>query len=95
VRWWFGLAVVIGPRKPLKASAADGTLIPVPDTPTNRSAFDSAGTGDDSAPFPQLRALPLTDASTRGLLGMPHGQAGTDKAAAAARWLRRGRVRGP
>ena len=30
-------------------------------------------TGDDSAPFPQIRALPLNDASTRGLLGMPHG----------------------
>ena len=72
-------AVVIGR---LKVSSADRTLVRVPDTPANRAAFGSTGTGDDSAPFPQLRALPLTDASTRALLGMPHGPAGTDKAAA-------------
>jgi hypothetical protein len=53
----------------------------VPDTPTDRAAFGSAGTGDDCAPFPQVRALPLNDAATRGLLRMPHGPAGTDKAA--------------
>ena len=33
------------------------------------------------------RALPLTDASTRALLGMPHGPAGTDKAAAEQKLL--------
>ena len=82
VRDW--RAVVIGR---LKVSSADGTLIRVPDTPANRAAFGSTGTGDDSAPFPQLRALPLTDASTRGLLGMPHGPAGTDKAAAEQKLL--------
>jgi hypothetical protein len=49
--------------------------------------FGSAGTGDDSSPFPQLRALPLTDASTRALLGMPHGPAGTGKAAAEQKLL--------
>ena len=75
-------AVIVGWARPLKVSSLDGTLIRVPDTPANRSAFGSVGTGDDSAPFPQLRALPLTDASTRALLGMPHGPAGTDKAAA-------------
>ena len=77
-------AVIIGR---LKVSSADGTLIRVPDTPGNRAAFGSTGTGDGSAPFPQLRALPLTDASTRGLLGMPHGPAGTDKAAAEQKLL--------
>ena len=77
-------AVVIGR---LKVSSADGTLIRVPDTPANRAAFGSVGTGDDSSPFPQLRALPLTDASTRALLGMPHGPAGTDKAAAGQKLL--------
>ena len=71
----------------LKVSSADGTLIRVPDTPANRAAFGSVGTGDDSSPFPQLRALPLTDASTRALLGMPHGPAGTDKAAAEQKLL--------
>jgi hypothetical protein len=77
-------AVIIGR---LKVSSADGTLIRVPDTPANRAAFGSTGTGDDSAPFPQVRALPLNDASTRALLGMPHGPAGTDKAAAEQKLL--------
>ena len=67
--------------------ALDGTLIRVPDTPANRAAFGSVGTGDDSSPFPQLRALPLNDVSTRALLGMPHGPAGTDKAAAEQKLL--------
>jgi Transposase DDE domain/Insertion element 4 transposase N-terminal len=77
-------AVVIGR---LKVSSLDGTLIRVPDTPANRAAFGSVGTDDDSSPFPQVRALPLTDASTRALLGMPHGPAGTDKAAAEQKLL--------
>jgi hypothetical protein len=71
----------------LKASSADGTLIRMPDTPANRAAFGSTGTSDDSAPFPQLRALMLNDASTRALLGMPHGPAGGDKAAAEQKLL--------
>jgi hypothetical protein len=80
-------AVIIGQRSPLRVSSADGTLVRVPDTPANRAAFGSVGTGDDSSPFPQVRALPLNDASTRGLLGMPHGPAGTDKAAAEQKLL--------
>jgi len=59
----------------------------VPDTPANRAAFGSVGTGDDSSPYPQVRALPLNDASTRALHGMPWGPAGTDKAAAGQRLL--------
>jgi hypothetical protein len=70
-----------------EVSSADGTLVRVPDTPANRAAFGSVGTGDDSSPFPQVRALPLNDASTRALLGMPHGPAGTDKAAAEQKLL--------
>ncbi len=77
-------AVVIGR---LKAGSADGTLIRMPDTPANRAAFGSTGTSDDSAPFPQLRALMLNDASTRALLGMPHGPSGGDKAAAEQKLL--------
>ena len=80
-------AVVAGRTRPLKVWSLDGTLIRVPDTPANRAAFGSVGTGDDSAPFPQVRALPLNDASTRALLGMPHGPAGTDKAAAGQKLL--------
>jgi hypothetical protein len=75
-------AVIIGRARPLKARSLDGTLIRVPDTPANRAVFGSVGTGDDSSPFLQLRALPLNDASTRALLVMPHGPAGTGKAAA-------------
>jgi hypothetical protein len=80
-------AVIIGRGRPLKAGSIDGTLIRVPDTPANRAAFGSVGTGDDSAPFPQVRALPLNDVSTRALLGMSHGPAGTDKAAAEQKLL--------
>ena len=80
-------AVIIGRNRPLKTGAIDGTLIRVPDTPANRAMYGSVGTGDDSSPFPQLRGLPMTDASTRGLLGMPHGPAGTDKAAAERKLL--------
>jgi hypothetical protein len=80
-------AVVIGRDRPLKASSLDGTLIRVPDTPANRAMFGSVGTADDTAPYPLVRALPLNDASTRGLLGMPHGPAGTDKAAAEQKLL--------
>jgi hypothetical protein len=80
-------AIAIGRARPLKVSSLDGTLVRVPDTPANRAAFGSVGTGDDSSPFPQIRALPLNDASTRALLGMPHGPAGTDKAAAGQKLL--------
>ena len=71
-------AVAIGG---LRAGAIDGTLIRVPDTPGNRAAFGSLGTSDDSAPFPQVRALLLSDASTRATLGVVHGPSGGDKAA--------------
>jgi hypothetical protein len=75
-------AVTIGTRRPLKAAAVDGTLLRVPDTPANRAFFGTAGTGDDSGPYPCLRALPLTCCSCRALFALPHGPAGTDKAAA-------------
>ena len=75
-------AVRIGKKKPLKAGSLDGTLVRVPDTPANRAFFGTVGTGDDSGPYPCLRALPLTCCSCRALFAMPHGPAGTDKAAA-------------
>jgi hypothetical protein len=73
-------AVTIGKSRPLRAGSLDGTLIRVPDTPANRAFFGSVGTGDDSSPFPQARALPVTCCSCRALLAMPHGPAGTGKA---------------
>ena len=80
-------AVTAGRTRPLKAGSLDGTLIRVPDTPANRAAFGSTGTSDDSSPYPQVRAYPLNDVATRALLGMPHGPAGTDKAAAEQKLL--------
>ena len=73
-------AVTIGKRRPLRAGSLDGTLLRVPDTPANRAFFGTVGTGDDSGPYPCLRALPLTCCSCRALFAMPHGPAGTDKA---------------
>ena len=73
-------AVTIGTKRPLKAGALDGTLLRVPDTPANRAFFGTVGTGDDSGPYPCLRALPLTCCSCRALFAMPHGPAGTGKA---------------
>jgi hypothetical protein len=73
-------AVTIGKRRPLRAGSLDGTLLRAPDTPGNRALFGSVGTGDDSSPFPQARALPVTCCSCRALFAMPHGPAGTDKA---------------
>jgi hypothetical protein len=75
-------AVTTGKRRPLQAGSLDGTLLRVPDTPANRAFFGTVGTADDSGPYPCLRALPLTCCSCRALFAMPHGPAGTGKAAA-------------
>ena len=80
-------AAAAGRGSPLRVSSLDGTLIRVPDTPANRAAFGSVGTSDGSSPFPQVRALPLNNVSTRALLGMPHGPSGGDKAAGEQRLL--------
>jgi hypothetical protein len=66
-------AVTVGD---LDACAIDGSLIRTPDTPANRKAFGSAGTADDSAPYPQLRELRLADASTRSALTVATGPSG-------------------
>jgi hypothetical protein len=71
----------------LLLGSIDGTLTRMPDTPENRQAFGSAGTADDSAPFPQLRSLPVTDACTRAMLGIVSGPAGGDKAEAEQKLL--------
>jgi hypothetical protein len=80
-------AVTTGTMRPLKAGSLDGTLLRVPDTPANRAFFGTVGTGDDSGPYPCLRALPLTCCSCRALFAVPHGPAGTDKAAAEQKLL--------
>jgi hypothetical protein len=66
-------AVTVGD---LEAGSIDGSLIRVPDTAANREAFGSAGTADDSSPFPQLRELRISAASTRAAFGVVTGPAG-------------------
>jgi hypothetical protein len=66
----------------LALGSVDGPVTRMPDTPANRAGFGSAGTCDDSAPYPQLRDLPVTDASTRAMLAVVTGPSGGDKAAA-------------
>ncbi len=80
-------AVTTGKRRPLRAGSLDGTLLRVPDTPANRAFFGTVGTSDGSGPYPCLRALPLTCCSCRALFAMPHGPAGTGKAAAEQKLL--------
>jgi hypothetical protein len=60
----------------LDACSIDGSLTRLPDTPANRQAFGSAGTADDSSPYPQQRDLWLTHASTRAALAVMSGPAG-------------------
>ncbi len=60
----------------LDVGSIDGSLTRVPDTPGNREAFGSAGTADDSSPYPQLRELRISDASTRAALAVASGPAG-------------------
>ncbi len=61
----------------LHLGSIDGSVTRMPDTPANRAELGSA-TSDDSAPYPQLRDLPVTDASTRGMLAVVTGRpAGT------------------
>jgi hypothetical protein len=66
-------AVTVGD---LEAGSIDGSLIRVPDSPANRAAFGSAGTADDSSPYPQLRELRISAASTRATFGVVTGPAG-------------------
>jgi hypothetical protein len=47
----------------------DGFQARMPDTPANRAAFGSCGTSDDSAPFPQARAVVATARAGRAVLG--------------------------
>jgi hypothetical protein len=73
----------------LDLCSVDGSVTRMPDTPANRAEFGSA-TSDGAAPYPQLRDLPVTSASTRGMLAVVTGPSGGDKAEAEqARWTGR------
>lgn len=66
-------AVTVGE---LDVGSIDGSLVRVPDTPENRDAFGSAGTADGSAPYPQVRELRCSVASTRATVGVVTGPSG-------------------
>ena len=72
----------------LKLGSVDGTVTRMPDTTANRGVFGSAA-GDDVSPYPQLRDLLVTDASTRGTLAVVTGPSGGDKAEAEQQLLDR------
>ena len=79
----------------LQVGSIDGCLTRTPDTDANRTAFGSTGTTDDSAPYPQLRHLHVSDASTRAGLAVVAGPAGTDKAEAEQALLDRALIEYP
>ena len=60
----------------LDTCSIDGSLTRVPDTPANRKAYGSAGTADDSSPYPQIRELRCSHASTRAALAVVTGPSG-------------------
>lgn len=62
----------------LEVCSIDGSLIRVPDSDANRRACGSAGTADDSSPYPQLRELRCSQASTRATLAVATGPSGAD-----------------
>jgi hypothetical protein len=64
----------------LRLGSIDGSVTRVPDTPANREAFGSTGTAEDSAPYPHVRDLLATDASTRAGLAVVSGPSGGPKA---------------
>jgi hypothetical protein len=66
-------AVTVGD---LDVCSADGCLTRAPDTPANRAALGSAGTADDSSPYPQLREVRFGNASTRATLAVTSGPSG-------------------
>ena len=69
--------------------AADGMLVNLPDTPGNRAMFGSAGTADDSSPFPQLRVIALTARAGRAVLGAILGGTGAGEQTLLKRLARR------
>jgi hypothetical protein len=67
----------------LRCGSIDGSVTRMPDTPANRAAYGtSTGTGEYAGPYPQLRDLWISDASTRGTLAVLTGPSGGDKAEA-------------
>jgi Transposase DDE domain len=94
--YWEAAGPLIGDDEPsavmlagMPVGAADGMLVNLPDTPANRAFFGSAGTADDSSPFPQLRVVAVTARAGRAMLGAILGQAGTGEQTLLKRLVRR------
>jgi len=64
----------------LRLGSIDGSVTRVSDTPASRKAFGSAGTADDSGPYPQVRNLLAGDTSTRATLAVVSGPSSGPKA---------------
>ena len=73
----------------MPVGAADGMVVNLPDTPANRMFFGSAGTADDSSPFPQLKVVAVTARAGRAMLGAILGQAGAGEQTLLARLAHR------
>jgi hypothetical protein len=94
--FWQAAGPLIGDDEPsavmlagMPVAAADGMLVNLPDTPTNRVFFGSTGTADDSSPFPQLRIVAVTARAGRAMLGAILGQAGTGEQTLLKRLVKR------
>ena len=61
----------------LLVCAVDGTQVRCPDTQANREAFGSSGTADDSAPYPQVRAVLVSVSASRAVLAAAIDGSGT------------------
>jgi hypothetical protein len=66
---WFDAELATGWLGGLLLCAGDGMTTRCPDTAANRKTFGSTGTSDDSAPYPQVRAVVISVCSTRAVLG--------------------------
>ena len=94
--FWQAAGPLIGDDEPsavmlagMPVAAADGMLVNLPDTPSNRVFFGSTGTADDSSPFPQLRIVAVTARAGRAMLGAILGQAGTGEQTLLKRLVKR------
>ncbi len=71
----------------MQLCALDGFTTRMPDTPVNRAAFGSAGTADDSAPFPHLHAVIATARAGRAILGAAVGASSAGEQTLTARMV--------
>ncbi len=93
---WQAAGPLIGDGEPsavllagMMVLAAGGMLVNLADTPANRAMSGSAGTADDSAPFPQLRVVALAARAGRAMPGAIPGSSRAGEQALLKRLARR------